>query len=36
MLIGMTIDLNGTVISNLTVMSDGIIWRDMTVSDIDL
>ena len=33
--IGVTIDINGTIISDFTTMLGGIIWRDMTVSSSD-
>ena len=33
--ISVTINLNGTIISDFTIMISGIIWRDMTVSGSD-
>ena len=33
--IGMTININGTIIYDFTIMLGGIIWRDMTVSGGD-
>ena len=35
MCIGMTIDPNGTILSDFIIMLGGIIWRDMTVSGSD-